>query len=245
MSSASGRRACQSIAQTMIGHFTTRLEVEARKSGGSLTAEEIREIAGYFLSEEAARFTSTFDRSYDDCSQSRAALHWDSVRRNPFERILTKKLAHLLEGPLSRRMLPGLMLAVDKMIGPELREQCERKAQAMMDRHRDAETGLCHWEALYASAEAKALANDVLVVMAHYFDPFEKRRDWFLSLVNSNLSAPTAPDDRWTLTDHGFRELMQALFTDLRTQLAKRQAQLRKRYGEPTVAALEGFLGRG
>ena len=34
---------CDRLVSTMIGHFTTRLEVEARKAGGALGAEAIRD----------------------------------------------------------------------------------------------------------------------------------------------------------------------------------------------------------
>lgn len=249
---ASGPKACEAIANTMIGHFATRLEVEAGKRGGSLNAEEIRALAEHFLVEEAARFGPTYRRSFDSCTVSREAKQWESARRRPFDRILMKSFAHLFpprqgddggKGILSRRVIPGFNLAVDKMIGPALYEQCQRKSQAILDRHRAA-NGAYDWAQIYADPETHALTNDVLAVVAHYFANFRRRREWFLDLVNSHLARaqPGAPDASWLLTDHGFSELMHALFVDLRATMRDNPAMVRKRYGEHTFETLETFF---
>ena len=167
-----GPAACSAIANTMIGHFATRLEVEARRAGGSLDAEAIRALAERFMAEEGLRFAPALQRSWDACTQSREAAQWQSSRAHPFDRLLTKPFAHLFparrgddggQGVLSRRLLPGFHLAVDKMIGPALFEQCQRKAQAILDRHRRAD-GSIPWDAVHADAEAHALSGDVLAV---------------------------------------------------------------------------------
>ena len=243
---------CLSIAGTMIGHFTTRLEVEAGKAGGSLSAEAIRAIAERFLAEEHGRFTATFQRSWDDCTAQRDQRQWDAARRRPFDRILTKRFAHLFPARqdddgnalLSRRMLPGFHLTVDKMIGPALYQQCQRKSQAILDRH--CRGGRIDWDSVHADSEARALADDVLAVVAHAFADFDHRRRWFVDLVNSNLAPPSGgtADALWQLTDHGFAELMRALFAGLRATLAASPETVRRRYGEATAETLRDFLGR-
>lgn len=248
-----GPKACESIANTMISHFATRLEVEAAKAGGALTAEAIRDLAERFLTEEANRFQPALKRSWDACTTAREAKQWESARRRPFDRILAKPFAHLFpprqgddgtKGILSRRMIPGFNLAVDKMIGPALYEQCQRKSQAILERHRQG-SGY-NWPAIHADPQALALSNDVLMVVAHYFAHFERRRDWFMALVNSNLSsvAADAPDAHWQLTEHSFAELMRALFGTLKAELERDGKGLRKRYGDQTVETVEGFLRR-
>ncbi|MGE5547039.1 MAG: hypothetical protein ACM33T_09085 [Solirubrobacterales bacterium] len=249
-----GPHCCEAISNTMIGHFTTRLEVEARKAGGQLTAEAIRAIAERFLSDEADRFAPAFRRAYDSCSVAREAKQWESARRRPFDRILMKAFAKLFpprqgddggQGVLSRRMIPGFNLAVDKMIGPMLYEQCQRKSQAILDRYRNP-GGSYNWEGVHADAESRALTNDVLVVIAHYFANFQRRREWFMDLINSHLApaAPGAPDEHWRLTEYGFAELMHTLFADLRGVLVSRPDTVRKRYGEHTADALAEFFRR-
>jgi hypothetical protein len=247
-----GAARCAAISETMIGHFTTRLEVEAKKAGGSLSGDAIRAIAERFLTEEHGRFAPAFQRSFDDCSRFREATQWDAARRRPFDRILIRRFAHLFparhgddggDNLLSRRMLPGFAQAIDKVIGPTLYEQCHHKAIAIVERHRHPGGGL-DWDAVHDDGEAIALTNDVLAVVAHAFGDFEHRRRWFLHMVNNHL-APAEDcslDPRWTLSDHGFTELMRALFTELRIAMAKTPDQLRRRYGEDTCQSLTAFL---
>ena len=248
-----GPRACAAIANVMIGHFATRLEVEARRAGGALGADAIRALAERFMADEAARFQSALQRSWDGCTQAREARQWESARRNPFDRILTKPFAHLFPsrqgddggGVLSRRLLPGFHLAVDKMIGPALFEQCQRKSQGIIERHRQPDGGI-HWTGVHADPETQALCGDALVVVAQYFGHFERRRDWFMAVVNSNLAAVPAgaPDAYWRLTEHGFAELMRALFGDLAARIITDAAALRRRYGDQTVETIEAFFRR-
>jgi hypothetical protein len=250
----SGPKACQAIANTMIGHFTTRLEVEAAKNGGSLSGAAIRALAEHFLKAEGSGFLPVFRRSFDGCTVAREAKQWESARRRPFDRVLMKAFAPLFpprqgddggRGVLSRRVIPGFNLAIDKMIGPMLYEQCQRKSQAILDRHRTS-AGTYDWDHIYADSETHALTTDVLVVVAHYFSNFERRRDWFLALVNSHLApaTPGAPDATWLLTEHAFAELMRALFADMRAQMVSHPQALRKRYGEHTIETVTEFFRR-
>lgn len=249
-----GPKACEAIAVTMIGHFTTRLEVEAARLGGTLDAADIRRLAESFLEHEIARFDAVLRRSFDGCTATRAARQWESTRKRPFDRVLMKAFAHLFPARqgddggrdvLSRRVIPGFNLAIDKMIGPALYQQCQLKSLAIVERHRSA-TGAPDWDAVHADVETHALTNDVLVVVAHYFGNFERRRDWFLTLVNAHLAKvpPDAADALWQLSEQGFAELMQALFADLRAALVSAPAALRKRYGEHTVDTVAAFLAR-
>jgi hypothetical protein len=252
----SAPKICQAIAGTMIGHFVTRLEVEARKAGGALSAEAIRSLAERFLSEEQGRFLPTYQRSWDERSRVRDTRSWEASRKHPFDRILMKRFAHLFparsgddggagDGVLSRRMIPGFDLAVDKMIGPTLYEQCQRKSQAIIERYANGHGGGFNWDAIYADGEANALANDVLVVMAHYFTEFDKRRAWFMSLVNSHLAAASRPaDEFWRFGEGAFAALMHALFADLRTTMVSDPDKVRQRYGDNTFDALQGFFAR-
>lgn len=248
-----GPKACTAIAHTMIGHFTTRLEVEAGKAGGALTAEAIRALAERFLAEEHARFAPTFRRSYDTCSATRDAAQWHSSRRRPFDRLLMHDFAHLYpprtgdegeQGVLSRRCIPGFKLALVKMIGPELYDQCQIKAQAILDRHRLGD-GTHDWHAAHADAQARALVTDVLVAVAHYFGSFDKRRDWFLNLVNANLDNTLGSDgENWRMNNHSFAEMMHALFGELRIVLIKRPDEIAHRHGEHAATAVSEFLAR-
>ena len=245
----------EQISSVMVGHLVTRLEVEANKNQGHLSAVEIRALAEAFLAEELPRFQATFQRNYDECTLRREEQSWSGVRKHPFDRILTKQFADLFparkgddggQGLLSRRVIPGFILAINKMIGPMLYEQCQNKTRGIMDRHATT-PGNYDWDAIYADPDSQSLTNDVLVVVAHYFADFDKRRGWFMDMVNSKLSRPTDEDKsqpNWTLTSHGFAELMRTLFVHLEKTLATAPERLRSRYGDHTIGALTALLDR-
>jgi hypothetical protein len=249
---ATGQTCCQAIATTMIGHFVTRLEVEARKAGGHLDADQIHALAQRFVDAEQSRFGPVYQRSFDDCTAAREAEQWGNARRRPFDRILMKRFAHLFPARngddggsdvLSRRMIAGFNLTIDKMIGPTLYEQCQRKSQAILDRHALPSSGW-DWGCIYGDPEAQALANDVLVVVAHYFGAFDKRRTWFMDLINSHLSpaSPGDDDEHWLFGESAFSELMHALFADLHAAMLTNPKAVRARYGDNTFDTLREFL---
>jgi hypothetical protein len=238
----------------MIGHFVTRLEVEAGKAGGSLTAPQIRALAERFVEVEQSRFRPLYQRAWDECTISRETHLLESSRRMPFDRVLMRRFAHLFpprtgddggEGILSRRIIPGFTLAIHKMIGPTLQQQCHTKCEAVMERHAQAHGGW-DWDAIHADAEIKALVNDVLVVVAHYFSVFDKRRGWFMDMVNGQLTPVRrgASDEHFRLGESGFSALMRALFADLETSLHRDPRAVRARWGDETVEALTAFFRR-
>jgi hypothetical protein len=238
----------------MVGHFVTRLEVEAGKAGGSLSAAQIRALAERFVEVEQGRFRPLYQRAWDECTLAREAHLLESSRRMPFDRVLMRRFAHLFpprtgddggEGILSRRIIPGFTLAIHKMIGPTLQQQCHTKCEAVMERHAQVHGGW-DWDAIHADAEIKALVNDVLVVVAHYFSVFDKRRGWFMDMVNGQLTPVRrgASDEHFRLGESGFSALMRALFADLEAGLRLDPRAVRARWGDETVEALTAFFRR-
>jgi hypothetical protein len=243
---------CQGVGTTMVGHFATRLEVEAAKAGGSLTAAQIRVLAQRFVDTEQSRFKAYYQRAWDECTQTREVLKWEGERDQPFERILMRRFAHLFpprsgddggEGILSRRMIPGFHVAVGMMIGPTLFEQCRKRSAAILERHPGTNGGH-DWRAIHADAEARLLIDDILMVVAHYFADFRKRRIWFVDLVNSRLAQPKpgARDEHWRLDDNAFAALMRALYADLGSSIHADPAPIRARWGETAYDSLSRFI---
>ena len=248
-----GPRYCASISVTMLGHFLARLKGEAGRTGGTLTFDQINEAATHFVA-DLGRFDSVLQRSFDDCTQARDAAAWAKSRRRLFDGVLMKRIAHLFparsgddgssgEAVLSRRVIPGFNLAIDKMIGPLLHDQCQSRAHAIVDRLRGSADEI-DWGLVASDREARALVNDVLVVVAHYFGNFRRRRDWFMTLVNSNLAPAAAddPDHNWQVTPAVFQRLMMALFEDLFTLMRVDHGKaIHDRYGEHAWETLTDF----
>ncbi|CCG40074.1 hypothetical protein [Magnetospirillum molischianum] len=243
---------CRDVGTTMISHFVTRLEVEAAKVGGSLSAAEIRALAQHFLTAEQDCFGTYYQRAWDDCSHLREALQFEHTRKRPFDRILMRRFSYLYpprlfdegrDGVLSRRMIPGFVLAIDKMIGPTLRERGERICTDILVRHSSAD-GRCDWNAVYTDSETIALIDYILGTVAQTFTDFERRRTWMIDLIDSHLAPadPAAPDAHWTLGQGGFIVLMRAMFSDFARRLQADPAAARAFWGSAAFTTIAQFL---
>jgi len=235
----------RAIAETLIGSFTDRLVSEARRLGGFLTIADLERL-GDDLRGKADALQLVFEQSFEDYVRARERAVQDQARRFPFDRLIVHGFAHLFgdggtDDPdrVTRKVLPGFFMAMDKMLGEEPAEAFQAKTRAIVERLAPGANAEPDWETLYADAEARGLALDALLAMAPYFEDFVKRRDWFLALVNGHLTAPLAgdPDPDWELSPRGFERLTDALFADLRAALADTnvRAQLIKRHDGVTV----------
>ncbi len=253
--SFSGPQACVSIAHISIELLAKQLD-EAAQKNGSLTPAQIRAVIYSFQERKAHDYAEMYTQQYDLCQRLWEAAQWQKARRSPFDRILVKRFSHLFpprsgddgqanNGNVSRRIIPGFIAAITKMIGPQLYEQCHKKCLAVLDRHQDESTTLPDWQAAYTDPDIRQLTNDILMVVAHYFSHFSKRRDWFLMIVNSNLAPAESDFDaekNWQLTPPVFKEIMLALFEELRTAVNHDSSRMRQAYGDDTVENLKEFL---
>lgn len=76
--------------------------------------------------------------------------------------------------------------------------------------------------------------------IAQHFEDLDKRRDWFLALVNSHLSppSPSGKDEvSWEMDASGFNAIIKALLHRLDRQLADADSALclKKRYGDTAI----------
>ena len=160
--------------------------------------------------------------------------------------MIVNSFAHLFDrqrttedGPnaVTRRVLPGFFLAIDKMIGPESMEEFQERCRKIVARLSAGDETAFNWELIYADKEGQEVCLDALVTFAPYFEDIDHRRDWLIPMVNNQLDA----EDNWELTEGGFDNLVDALFSDLRDRLAdsSRRFELETRYGGVTCFELD------
>lgn len=249
-----GPRRCETISLAIFQLFVELLEGEARRTG-SLTREQILTLAEKFV-ESQPKMLPLYQRSWDDCSEARGAAAWDPERKLPFDRIVIARFAHMFpdheEGTmpvemLSRRMIPGFILALDKMVGPERISDYQRQSWEIVRRLKEVHGDKFDWQHVYDDDEANRLADDILVAMARYFESFEKRKVWFFNIINANMP----PYDRlsgepgdWEMGEREFSRLMKALYAHIRSALVTKdgEAAFAERYGEDALRSMERFI---
>ncbi len=255
---------CEGLAFAILYAFVERLTDEAEKAGGAISIDGIQALVRTFGEEEAERFRINFRARLQEFLTRHEQEIWERTRKRPFDRVLVKRFAHLLagegglgakEGRLSRRLLPGFFLAMEKMAGPELFSQCQRACKGILKAKRgeqpEGDAGDLYDE-LYDNEDANDLVDDVLVVVASHFAEFDQRMDWLLDLINSHLA--TAEDfefegpavHAWRLQREGLLDLLRGLFARVREKMASEpdRQRMQDRYGRRARGIIEALLAR-
>lgn len=176
-----------------------------------------------------------FRDQFEACQVLRDQEVWDRVRKDPFKRLLTHRLSRLFppehgfdaplaDGLVSRRILPGLFLALEKMTGSlafqDIQGRCHEILQDLF-----GDSGPINWQVFYDNAEANDAADDFLIGIVPHFGDHAKRTAWLRDLINFDLApfslyafeGEGAHD--WILDTPGTVNILRALFHNLHHRL--------------------------
>lgn len=233
------------MSRILIMDFVSTLEHEAATQG-SLDVATLRNTAEIFLQRLRA---ST--QAPDNCLRMHQRMLWDERRRHPFERLVVLRFAHMLPkragddgvsqgARLSRRAIPGLAVAMTKMMGLDQYRVFEENVREQMRHYKIEHPGPVDWDHVAAHPEFHGLVDQALLSMASYFTDLDKRIPWLLEVINSHLAPPPPEDGRalWVMDVQRGLLLLDALYRDLRRKLASDQRSLERLYGPCAVQSL-------
>lgn len=229
------------LAATVVSTFTDRLKSEAQKRGGYLTVEDIDRLSNEF-DRKRGDLEKVFELSFAQFVRARERAAFDHARQYPFDRLIVNTFAGLFardrvaedgDAAVTRRVLPGFFIALDKMLGAAAIEELHAKCRKVVARLADGSEAEFNWELLYGDAEAQVIGLDALISFAPYFEDINKRKDWFVPLINGSLDS----SDEWALSEAGYYNLVAEMFSPLRQVLADKQgrANLERRIGGVAV----------
>ena len=236
------------LARTVVATLVNRMAAEARRLGGYLTMRDIDRLTDEF-NDTTKELQQVFQNSFDQYVRARERAAVDHARQFPFDRIIVHTFAHLFEPEriaddaehaVTRAVLPGFFIALDKMLGEEVIADFQARAGAIVERLSPNSERDVDWHQVYADPEADNIRLDALTGMAPYFTEFERRRAWFLRLVNG--AVPPGVD--WELTDWGFFNMLESLFAPLRTALDRHRAEMEQRFGGVPCFNMDKVLER-
>lgn len=221
------------LVDTIVVTFTDRLKSEAAKRGGQLSAADIDRLAGE-LDGKRVQLEAVFRQTFENYVRARERAAFDHARQFPFDRLIVNTFAELftpqradIDGldRVTRKVLPGFFMALDRMLPPEKLEEFQERCRKVVSQISSGEERVMDWRALYDHPEAKELLIDALAAFAPYFEALDKRRNWFLPLVNDNLQLDA--NDDWLLTPEGFNNMTLAMFLPLKRELEEAGGRLR------------------
>ncbi len=240
----------EALTHGALDGFAARIKAAALAGGGALTPEDVDALAAEFKADRDGRLAQGFRQVWESCvSGNRWAVH-ERRREKPFSRVLVERFSHLLapegvepdgDGGLSRRMISGFLHALDMMIGSDPLDAYQQRGRKIVARLQGQRDDDFSWRDVYQDAEAKWLADDVLMQIARHFQAMAKRRNWMIGVVDSHLRPMPATTGNgttgqiaWRFGEAEFHEMMQALYADLRDRLDDEggRCDLVDRYGE-------------
>ncbi len=242
----------QELAEGVVLSFTYRLIDEARAKGGYLSVSDLKELNKDFA-EKTAEMKVAIEKSFDEYVVDHERKSWKNLRTRPFDRMIVKTFSHLLEDEsrkirrsehVSRRMLPGFFIALNLMLGTDVRDGFQGKCRAIVKIANQQNGGDFDWDDIYENDDARALVFDALVDIAGNFSDLNKRRDWFVDLINSHLEtgADTIDEENqhWAMTPQGFDEFFDALISELRVAVSMEAGRslITRRHDAQTTADL-------
>jgi len=252
---ASAKEVSHALAVGTVGSMVDQMKAAAHAKGGMLSIQDLDAMQVEFAA-KAKDMQKQLESAFVDYADARERMQFDQERDDPFYRLLVKAISsHFKEQPSrkspSRRMLPGFFIAVDMLLGPDVVSSHQERCRSIIARLReDSGDDSFDWEMFYVERDALTVSLDAQVLIAAQFKDYDRRMNWFLTIVNSNLapidSTMSEGEQRWELAEPAFRRFMDGLLSSLRKVLSsdKGRERLVKRHGQENVAAALQVLKR-
>ena len=173
---------------------------------------------------------------------------------------MVKRFSHLFplnealenDRAVSRRILPGLMLALEQLAGAEFVQQCQVAGRNVLKNVREEKGADFNWTEFYNDPVINDLVDGLMAVVAWSFRDVDRRAQWLMNLINLNLAPPEdyvfegSGIEKWTLQRTALIGLLRALFSDFHDKLAQEDSsrEMEHRYGQKACVAIHQLTER-
>lgn len=250
---------CEQVAHTTLDLFVDYLQ-QALKSNTAmvLDAQELTFQSRQFKKEEKKRYLNRTQKVAEQWLEEATMEQRGEARKRAFERVLVKRFSHLFppnetldnERAVSRRILPGLMLALEQLAGAEFVQQCQVAGRNILKNVREEKGEDFNWNEFYNDPVINDLVDDLMAVVAWSFRDTNRRIQWLVNLINLNLAPPEdyafegTGIENWSLNRTGLIEILRALFFDFRDKLSQDDStrEMEHRYGQKACMAIRRLI---
>jgi len=249
-------RKADELSEAIHSKFMELLSDKVAEKDGHLTAQDLQEMSDDFR-RNMDDIKTVFMEAVESFTRAQARSRDDSERKNVFARLMVQKFAHQLVDDrelkrhperLSRRMLPGFMNALYTMVGTQKQVDFEKQTKAIIHTARTDGNGEVDWEDVYRTPGARMIMLGAEIEMAQHFSAADKRIEWLMAMINSNLIPGQAglPGADWEMTREAAVRLLGDVFSDLRAALrdSRTREKIRSKLGYDMIVLLDDVATR-
>ncbi|MDP6068205.1 MAG: hypothetical protein QGG75_13295 [Alphaproteobacteria bacterium] len=247
-------RRCRFVSESYLERFLLFVAREAPK--GTTGAAELEALADRFRQSDAA-IKALLQDSFFRCNQARQNKEFDDKRENHLGRLVVEQVSPLFveaggndpkDGGLSREILPGFFHALELAIGSGPLSDYHERCTAAFGRLREAAGDNFDWEDFFFDMEVMEVLTDLLVDFSRNFEDFERRKEWFIDLINQGMTgddgANQKPVPDWRFGERHFiifcaglfRPLVEAMLVDMERE------RIALRFGPSEPDRIKSFL---
>ncbi|MEQ8195349.1 MAG: hypothetical protein RIB59_12760 [Rhodospirillales bacterium] len=177
-------------------------------------------------------------------------------RQDHLGRLLVKSFEHLLaDGPgakndprqISRDVLPGFIMAIHAVLGPELIGKYQSVMNGVLRQY--GANGHSDWGKVFSNGQARTLNEDVLTALALHLSDVKFGGNWFAETLYAFARPAAAPVSEKDAADASAEKIaqtvLQELFGALAEKLTTESGRLKytRRYGAEICITVSTFLG--
>lgn len=250
---------CSGVAQDFLDDYTEKLIEMIENAEHVVQVDDIRAFLKTYKTSHTDTLNPVIRSQYQQClNRCEQEVFDPATRREPFKRVISARIADLFptspeadnnSGAVSRRMLPGLFAALEKMVGRDFFTDGDRICTDLAAELKRREQFFL-WEDLYTNEQVQDAVDDLLMALVPHFSNPMKRVKWMVGIINADLANPIeyyfegATFHDWILDEDGMIQILRHLFHHLKHQmtvpeLAKKVAT---KYGMPEAHALLAFI---
>ncbi len=240
-----GSNSCRVAGNFAIGVFLELLREAARD--GMVKMEDVERVARTVM--DAKGPLETFYRqTFAEWAAAYEETKIQGQRTNVFGRLVVETFVHLLDDPrseITRELLPRFFTALYMLLGDQDLAECREICMVVATEKRAELGDTPIWEAYFADRRCIAVLDRILVLIARRFKRFEIRKNWFLTIMNTdqenvslagNVFVPKEKNStaEKVFADRNFYLLFTSLFDSVRLRNLEeaRKVDFRERFGK-------------
>jgi hypothetical protein len=250
---------CSGVAQDFLDDYTEKLIEMIENAEHVVQVNDIRAFLETYKTSHTDTLNPVIRSQYQQClTRCEQEIFDPATRREPFKRVISVRIADLFPTSpkadnngrsVSRRMLPGLFAALEKMVGRDVFTDGDRICTDLAAELKCRDQFFL-WDDLYTNEQAQDAVDDLLMALVPHFSNPMKRVKWMVGIINADLANPIeyyfegATFHDWILDEDGMIQILRHLFHHLKHQmtvpeLAKKVAT---KYGMPQTHALLALI---